>query len=383
MKKTLIVTTVSGFVPQFEMNNVKILQSMGYEVHYAANYNMPVYTDDNSRLDGTGIIRHQIDFVRSPFHILQNIKAYHALCKVMGKEHFDLVHCHTPMGGVIARLAAKKTKTNSVFYTAHGFHFYKGAPLQNWLFYYPIEKWLARYTDVLLTINKEDYDRANRFRLKDKGRVEYILGPGLKTDRYQPKLMDCETKRKELNLPPEAFVITSVGELNKNKNQKVIIEALGKLNKKDIVYLLCGKGNQKDTLQTLSKQLGIENQIRFLGFRTDIPELLAVSNCFAFPSYREGLGMSAIEAMAAGLPIITSRNRGTLEYSEDGRTGYICEADSVQDFAQAINSLYKDPVKCKTYGEYNRRIAERYDIENTGTIMRKIYEKYLNTDNQE
>ena len=143
-KKALLVTTVSGFVPQFEMNNVRILQDMGYEIHYAANYNTPSYGDDNHRLDGTGIVRHQIDFVRSPFKA-ENLKVYRQLCKLMKSEHFDLVHCHTPMGGVMARLAAHATKTGPVIYTAHGFHFFKGAAPINWLCYYPMEKFLSRY----------------------------------------------------------------------------------------------------------------------------------------------------------------------------------------------------------------------------------------------
>ena len=163
MKRALIITTVSGFVPQFEMNNVKILQNLGYEVHYAANYYMPVYTDNNERLEGTGIIQHQIDFVRSPYNIGKNIKALNQLVSLMREIKFHLVHCHTPMGGVLGRIAAHKTNTKPVIYTAHGFHFYKGAPVWNWLFFYPVERFLAKWTDCLITINKEDYARAKKF----------------------------------------------------------------------------------------------------------------------------------------------------------------------------------------------------------------------------
>ncbi|MBO5278732.1 MAG: glycosyltransferase, partial [Lachnospiraceae bacterium] len=162
MKRVLIVTTVSGFVPQFEMNNVRILQEMGYEVHYASNFKNPHYGKDNHRLEGTGVVCHQVDFVRSPFRFIQNMRAYAQLRKLMRENQFQMVHCHTPMGGVLARLAARKYRRTGtkVLYTAHGFHFYKGAPVFNWLFYYPVEWLLARWTDVLITINEEDYQRA-------------------------------------------------------------------------------------------------------------------------------------------------------------------------------------------------------------------------------
>ena len=124
VKKALLVTRVSGFIPQHEMNNVKILQEMGYEVHYASNFHTPSYGTDNHRLDGTGIVRHPIDFVRSPFD-KRNFQVYRQMVELMRREDFSLVHCHTPMGGVMARLAAHATGTGPVIYTAHGFHFFK------------------------------------------------------------------------------------------------------------------------------------------------------------------------------------------------------------------------------------------------------------------
>ena len=192
-KKALLVTTVSGFVPQFEMNNVHILQSMGFEVHYAANYHTPSYGDDNHRLDGTGIVRHQIDFVRSPFR-LDNLTAYRQLKQLMREHQFQLIHCHTPMGSVLTRLAAHRTNTRPVIYTAHGFHFYSGAPLKNWLFYYPVEKFLSRYTDQQICINHEDYRRASaKFH---STYTDYIPGAGIDLNRIrQTESIDPTQKR--------------------------------------------------------------------------------------------------------------------------------------------------------------------------------------------
>ena len=227
VKKALLVTTVSGFVPQFEMNNVRILQQMGYEVHYASNYHMPSYGNDNSRLDGTGIIRHQVDFERSPF-TLKNIAVYKQLKKVMEEEQFDLVHCHTPMGGALARIAAHNTKTGPVLYTAHGFHFFKGAPLVNWLCYYPVEKMFSHYTDVLICINQEDYERAKKkFYAKQ---VIKIPGVGIDIKRIENIDVDRNKKREDLGIGKDQKVLLFVGEMTKNKNHRLIIEAVAKLH---------------------------------------------------------------------------------------------------------------------------------------------------------
>ena len=174
-KKALLVTTVSGFVPQFEMGNVAILKELGYEVHYASNFHNPSYGTDNKRLDGTGIICHQIDFERSPFN-KRNIQAYKQLVNIMKEEKIDLVHCHTPMGAVLARLAAKKCGIRNVIYTAHGFHFFKGASIKNWLIYYTVERFLSGFTDTQICINMEDYSNAKKFKAKN---VEYIAGVGI------------------------------------------------------------------------------------------------------------------------------------------------------------------------------------------------------------
>ena len=275
MKKALLVTHVSGFVPQFEMGNVKILQDMGYEVHYASNYRNPSYGDDNRRLDGTGIIRHQVDFERSPYS-LKNVTAYRQLKRVMEEERFELVHCHTPMGGVLARLAAHATNTGPVIYTAHGFHFYKGAPVLNWLIYYPVERWLSRYTDVQITINHEDFVRAKRFKA---GRVVRIHGVGI--DLNSGNGCTRETKREELGIRPEEVLLLTAGELNKNKNQQMVLNALGKLRgktKTPFVYAACGRGECLEELQKKTTELNLESRVHFLGYRQDFQEILKTAD---------------------------------------------------------------------------------------------------------
>lgn len=376
MKRALIITTVSGFVPQFEMNNVKILQELGYEVHYAANYNMPVYTDNNDRLDGTGIVQHQIDFVRSPYHIRKNIKALRQLVTLMRRVKFSLVHCHTPMGGVLGRIAAHKTNTKPVIYTAHGFHFYTGAPIWNWLFFYPVERWLSRWTDSLITINQEDYKRAKTFPVR--GNVEYVSGVGIEVEKYQNIQVDRKLVREKLEVPEDAFLMISVGELNKNKNHRVVIDAIYMLRDKNIYYILCGKGPEKERLNKIIKQYGLNSQIKMLGFRQDIPELLSSSDCFIFPSKREGLSVAVMEAMAVGLPIIASDIRGNRDLVKHRVNGYLCKGENKEQFKKKIFRIKNiSEEKIEKFKKVNRILSNTWEIELINSHIKKIYIKIL------
>ncbi|MBS4930172.1 MAG: glycosyltransferase family 4 protein [Clostridiales bacterium] len=366
MKRALIITTVSGFVPQFEMNNVRILQDLGYEVHYAANYHMPVYTDNNERLEGTGIIQHQIDFVRSPYNIGKNIKALKQLVSLMRSIKFHLVHCHTPMGGVLGRIAAHKTNTKPVIYTAHGFHFYKGAPVWNWLFFYPVERCLAHWTDCLITINKEDYERAKR--LKVKSSVNYVPGVGInRIDKLSVE--EIKNKRIELGIPLEGTLLISVGELNKNKNQRVILKILKESNMKNLFCIICGEGPEKMQLNTYIKRYNLESQVKLLGFRQDIDELLMCSNIFVCSSKREGLSVAVMEALSYGIPVIATSVRGNRELIKEGINGYLVSKNSVKKYLVCLKKI-KNLDICMDRDIY---LDSKYYLKSIEKQMKEIY----------
>lgn len=383
-KKALLVTTVSGFVPQFEMNNVRILQEMGYEVHYAANYNTPSYGDDNHRLDGTGIARHQIDFVRSPFKA-ENLKVYRQLCKLMKSEHFDLVHCHTPMGGVMARLAAHATKTGPVIYTAHGFHFFKGAAPINWLCYYPMEKSLSRYTDQQICINQEDYACAKKhFHARY---VDYIPGVGFNFDRLpQMTQSEIQEKKQTLGLPPDQMILLSSGELIKRKNHETVIRAMVPLVKEfpQIQYVICGHGQLNDYLHNLVKELHLENHVTFLGYRKDMLEVFRCADIFVFPSFQEGLPMALLEAMASGLPVVCSNIRGSNDLMEPINSDTLCKggimvkkADDVNAYADALSKLLQEPDQLPEIGKTNGKRARAFSSKLVSEKMQQIYQRIL------
>ncbi|MGE5329465.1 MAG: glycosyltransferase family 4 protein [Deltaproteobacteria bacterium] len=364
MKKSLIVSTVSRQFYLFEQGNIEVLESLGYEIHAAANF-----SDANERLDTLDIIRHHFDIQRSPFS-LKNVKAFKQLKKIMQSEQFDVVHCHSPMGGVLARLAAKSVGASPIIYTAHGFHFFKGAPVINWLVYYTVERFLSRYTDVLITINQEDYIRALRFEAKN---VVYIPGVGVDTEKFSRHIISRNKKREELNISDDVVVLLSIGEMIKRKNHEVILKALAKVERQNVIYLICGKGELEGYLKDLAKAIGIQDKVRFMGFRNDIAEICAASDVFVFPSYQEGLPVAVMEAMSAGLPVICSSIRGNTDLIQNGEGGYLIEPDDVNRFADSILKIVDDTGLRKLMGKRNLEEVKKYDTSIVKEKMRNLY----------
>lgn len=372
MKKFLIVAHYSRFLVQFELNDLHLLQAMGYEVHYATNYkHEDMFSGAVKIIEENGVILHQIDFVRSPYNISANIKAYNQLKNLMLAEKFAGVHCHTPMAGALARLAANATRTAPVLYTAHGFHFYKGCSLKNRLIYQTAETFLAHYTDTLITINEEDFQAARKFSVR---KAAYKI-PGVGIDAQAIEEYKCNPQeiRKKLGIKQDDVVFCSVGELNDNKNHVTTIKAFADLKMNNSHYLLCGDGNKRAELEKLTKELGINNQVHFLGFQDNVLDYLYAADIFLFPSIREGLGLAAVEAMAAGLPVIASENRGSYEYAKDGWIGSLCSATNVVEFSTEMRKF----AQCRNRYEENQHIAEDFDFHKTVQIMKKIYSETL------
>ena len=383
-KRVLMLATTAAMIEQFNKNNVQILNSLGYKVDVAGNFlkGNPIsdekLEDFKKWIENRGGNWYHIPSTRNPLNLRANIDALKEVINLINKWHYAFIHCHTPIGSVIGRIAANITCTK-IIYTAHGFHFYKGAPLKNWLLYYPVEKFFSRWTDVLILINKQDYNRAKlKFRAK---KVVYIPGIGVDIDGLRLIKADEISKRKELSIPKDAFVIISVGELNKNKNHKVIIDAIGKIKREmpdvadDIHYVIVGRGGLSEFLIKRAEKLGIIGNLHLLGYRADVPEVLCCADIFALPSRREGLSIAAIEAMAKGLPMITSNVHGILDYSEEGVTGHLCKPSSVMQFKNAILSLKNDLEFREKCSQIVQHVSEKFDVSITNRIMREVYEQ--------
>lgn len=323
MKKILFISNISNKITNFSLPSIYAAKNLGYEFHMAANYSN--FNDDPEKY---GVKLHHIDLDRNPFS-KQNITAYNQMLELIEKEKFDVIHCNTPIGSVLGRLCGKKAGVPKVIYTAHGFHFYKGASFINRTLFKWAEMLLAKDTDAIITINKEDYEAAQKFKLRKNGKVYYIPGVGIDTSLIKGKKSKREEIINEIGAKEDSILLISIGELNKNKNNEVVIKALGKLKDSKIHYILCGIGDKKDELYSLAKEYAIDKNIHFFGYRTDIPQLLKSSDIFVMPSYREGLSRSLMEAMSAGLPCVVSNIRGNVDLIEDGVGGFLHNPNDV------------------------------------------------------
>ena len=323
----------------------------------------PVYSELGCKV-------HIIPFSRSPFS-KGNLKAYKMFKQLVETEHYDIVHTHTPNASMIARLACRKIRKQGtkIFYTAHGFHFFKGAPLKNWLMYYPVEKICARYTDVLITINKEDFELAKK-KIHAK-KICYVPGVGINLEKIRSVQADRNEIRKSMGVPEDCTLLLSIGELNVNKNHQVVLKALAKLDNKNVHYAIAGIGNQKDHLLNLAKELGVENQFHLLGYRTDALKLYHGVDIFVFPSFREGLSVSMMEAMASGLPIICSKIRGNVDLIQNEDVQF--NPFDADELLTRLRTLVDKQSLCNQLSKENGENVEFFSLENVLKEMKKIY----------
>ncbi len=307
--RLLYVTSLSGKrINSFMKSAIVAAKELGMEFTLACNTSMaePEYTDDCSSY---GIKLVHIPFERNPLS-LANIKAYNKLLQLMKKERYDMVHCNTPIGGVVGRLCAKKARIPFVIYQAHGFHFWQNAPRKNWMLYYPIEKYLAKYCDRLVTINREDYDLSLTFELKNGGQCVYIPGVGIDLEAIRKEYVDT---KEECESDKNNYIYVTTGRLDRNKNIETIINAFSTIKSDDSKLLICGDGEERENLEKIVREKCLNKQIVFLGFRDDVIRVLKSSDCFVFASFREGLPASLMEAISVGLPCIASRIRGNTD----------------------------------------------------------------------
>lgn len=381
MKRVLMAATVPSMIGQFNMENIRLLLNMGYKVDVACDFNdTSVWPKERTQklkkeLAGMDVNCIQLDFSRNPINIKSHISSYRKAVNILKKEKYDFIHTHTPIASSIVRIAAHTAHTK-VIYTAHGFHFYEGGPLKNWLLFYPIEKFLSRWTDVLITINKEDYHRAKtRFYA---AKTVYIPGVGVDIGKFSVCQINRSQKRRSLGLKEDDFVLLSVGELSERKNQKIVIEALHKMAEKgaiaDIVYLVVGRGEMQESLDGLISVYGLKEHVKLAGFRSDIDELCEIADCFVHPSVREGLGIAPLEAMAAGLPMISADVNGIKDYTKDKVTGCCIDPTDVDQMVLAIKKMHEDEDFRKKCIANNLRIAKKFDIRNLKDIMSEIYQ---------
>ena len=368
-KKVLFTATVDSHILHFHIPFLKYFKEQGYEVHVATNGNEEIPYCDK---------KHYITFERSPLKI-NNLKAIKQLKKIIDEEKFELIHTHTPMGAVVTRLAARKARKNGtrVLYTAHGFHFFKGASLKHWAIFYPVEKFLARYTDTLITINLEDYELAkNKFKkCKD---IKYVPGVGIDPEKFNFKFSDKEKKelRESLGLKEDDFVLIYPAEISNRKRQVWLINTLKELldRNEKIHLLLPGKDSLDGICQKLVGELKLDKQIHFLGYRKDIPELLKISNLAVSSANQEGLPVNIMEAMYIGLPIVASDCRGNRDLVINNENGFLCALEDSKAFVNGIEKLANDKEIYENQSIRNKEMVKDYTLDKIMKDMKEIYE---------
>ena len=372
-KKVLfIATVVKTHMMQFHIPYLKMFQEMGWETAVASKND---YENPDDCVIPYCDTYYDIPFERLPWKP-KNIQSYQMLKKIIDEGNYDLIHCHTPVGAMIARLAAlsARKKGTKVIYTAHGFHFFKGAPLLNWLLFYPAEWLLAPVTDVLITINQEDYARAVK-QLHAK-RIEYVPGVGINTEKFRDLVIDRAEKRRSLGYGEEDFLALTVAEMTPNKNHITILKAMALLKDREefqhIHYLICGRGEMWASLEESAKELGISDHVNFLGYRTDAPELYKASDLFLFVTFREGLSVALMEAMSSGMPIVCAKIRGNTDLIDNGVSGVFSE-NNPEAVAEHMLAMYRDPQRRQLLGKAAAEKALLFDDKHVLNQVKNIY----------
>lgn len=375
--RALILASVASMIDQFNLPNIQLLIDKGYDVDVVCNCKEGNTISDERiqtlilKLEAKGVSVIHTPIPRRITDVSGIWASYIQVKQLCDINRYALLHCHSPIGSVIARLAAahaRKSIGTKVIYTAHGFHFYKGAPWKNWAIFFPIEKACSRVTDILITINKEDYAFARKH--MNAKRVEYIPGVGVDTEQFKVEDNRAQAKRDELGVASDEILILSIGELNQNKNHEVIIRAIANLKNPKIHYFIAGKGDKEQYLTDLAKTLGVD--VHLLGYRTDVIELLSAADIFALPSFREGLSVSLMEAMAAGLPCIASDIRGNVDLI-DQNGGYICPPNDISAFSRCFMELVNPQLRI-SLGAYNQRKVKKYDTHTIIKMLSPLYE---------
>lgn len=372
MKKILFAATVESHILNFHIPFINYFKSMGYEVHVICKLGTR-----RKELDDIGVKCFDVNFSRNPYSF-SNIIALIQIIRIMKENSYELVHVHTPLAAFFTRFAANITNTKPVIYTAHGFHFYKGAPIKNWIIYYSMEKIAAHWTDGIITMNKEDFHLAHKLHIRQKKNIFLVNGVGVDVNKYAANFKEKNSIRKKMGLKDNDIILLTIAELIPGKNHKQVIDTIEKYYKEsNIYYLIIGNGKHENLLKKYVTKKGLDKKITFLGFRHDVPEIINTCDIVILTSYREGLPRCLMEAMAASKPIIATDVRGNRDLVYDGVNGYLVPVDGIEETYKAIDKLICNKNLRLKKGQAGHEIILEYDIEKVLDQMKKIYINFL------
>lgn len=371
--KILFVATVRSHIGQFHMPFIKELKRQGCEVHAAFKDN----SDYKKGLDLSAVDKvFEVPFSRSPYS-MDNIKAYRVLKKIIDENDYDAIHCHTPMGAVVTRLAAKnaRKKGTKVIYTAHGFHFYNGASKKNWLFFYNVEKYLAKYTDCLITINHEDYAVAKEKHFHME-KIYHVNGVGVDISKFHSvDEAEKHSLRAEFGYSDDDFLMIYPADFCDRKNQNMLFDTLKILleHRDNFRLLLPGLEEKAQPFIDYAKEIGVFDKVDILGYRRDIYKLVGMCDVSLSSSRQEGLPINLIEAMAIGNAIVATDVRGNNDLVENGSNGFLVPLNDSRQMADCILKLYNNKNLAQQFKENNQRMVLKYAERNVINDMISIY----------
>ncbi len=377
--RALMIASVASMIDLFNADNINILLELGYHIDVATNFEFGSITSQERvneyklELKNRGIDSYQVPIPRSLSMVKEIIQSYEIVKKLADQKEYKIVHCHSPIGSVICRMAcrdARKKYGTKVIYTAHGFHFFNGAGVTEWAVFYPVENLCSYYTDILITINKEDYNNSQKLHAK---KTVYVPGIGIHTDEFRNIAVDRRVKREEFGFQDNDFVFMSTGQISIRKNHEVVIRALAKIDNPTIKYLIVGFGELENKLKQLVKELKLEKRVVFAGYREDIKELLHSVEAYVFPSLQEGLPVALMEAMSVGLPVVCSKIRGNVDLIENGKGGFLCDCNDIDGFVEAMKKIVNG--EANGMGLVNVETMKKFDIKVVNKKMKKLYQE--------
>lgn len=377
MKKALMLAPMGSVHRRFNKANIDALHALGYKVELCANFENgdgpEIHNQEYvSECIKDGVTPHSISFAR---HSLSgSLKCLPQLKKLLIDKQYDIVHTHTETGGLLLKLAHSAKGNSKFFYTPHGMSFWKDSGLKSQLVYKPLEKWICSGMDMNLGMNMEEVDYLKHW---NKHTATYVHGIGLNVERMQTPIRTYNNVRSEFGLNVEDVLVSSIGELDDNKNHITVIRALAQLGRSDFKYVVCGVGPNKELLLEEATKLGVKNNVLLVGYRSDVPDILNAADIFVFPSYHEGMPVSALEAMACGLPIICSEIRGNVDIIREGDNGYLFQPSDVETLARKLEYLLDDAEKRKVMGLKNKENVKDFSLESVTEELKRIYKSVL------
>ncbi len=381
MKRVVIFAAAAATIVQFTKYNMTALQTLGCEIHVVCNLQKSNLSDEaRFQFDRKfpKLIWHDIAFEENIGALRKNQQAMLVLENLLREIQPDLLECHGTIAAQYGRRAATSLQI-PVFYIAHDFRIFRRCLLTERLYFSLIERKLARNTTYFFAVCPEDAIYAEKH-LHQKHVVSWA-DVGLDCERFATPKRTRTQVLNELHIPENAIVLISVGTLRMQKRLRVVLQAMARLRHQreelPLHYLICGEGPEMLFLQKLIEKLRLSEQVHLLGYRMDIPDLLGASDIFCMPSRREGCGMAALEAMAAGLPLITVRSHGTKTYAEHKESAYCLKGDLVIACAKAITQLCDNKLLRRQMGAHNRVLAKRFSDEGRMMEIRQYYQKIL------